>query len=1032
MTCRRMLLAAAAFLSGISSATADEPLTFEKDIRPIFRAHCFDCHGAVDELSGGLDLRLVRLIQKGGDSGSALEAGDPGASYLLDRMRSGEMPPGEAKATAEEIATIERWIAQGAKTLRPEPEAISPGLGVTPEERDFWSFHPITRPVVPTWSPTDRVRTPVDAFLLTKLREADLSFADDANKHSLIHRSFFDLVGLAPSAEEVAEFIADDSPDAYEHLVERLLADPRYGERWARHWLDVAGYADSEGGTGDPERPYAYKYRDYVVRSLNADKPFDQFIVEQLAGDELVPPAEGDLSPERIEALIATGFLRMAPDGTASATPDAPLARNQVVGDTIKIVSTSLLGLSVGCAQCHDHRYDPIPQTDYFRMRAVFEPSLDPNAWKSVSQRQISLYTAADRAKAAELEAQAQVIAAEKGKKQEEYIAAALEEELKKHPEELREALREAVQTPDKDRSEEQKKLLAERPSVNIRPGVLYQYNQKAADDLKSDDARIAEIRAQKPVEEFVRALTEQPGHRPKTFLFHRGDHRQPKDEILPGDLTISAPEGESVEIPVDDPNLPTSGRRLAYARRLTNGEHPLVARVLVNRIWIHHFGRGIVGTPSDFGRLGERPTHPELLDWLADEFVRQGWSLKTMHRLIMHSTAYRQSSEQDSQRMAVDADGGLYSRMPLRRLDAEVVRDRMLAASGVLDERLFGSPVKVKADDAGRVTVDGKEDRRSLYLQVRRTQPLPVLTAFDAPVMEINCERRVSSTVATQALLLMNGDFSLHQAKTMAERVRDEAATEADVELETPLPVLPTAVWQFGYSPNDPAGESQVAFRPLPHWTGSTWQGGIALPDPALNWVLLNATGGHTGETFAAVRRWTAPSDGIVTVTGRLSHGSPNGDGVRGRLISSRDGQRGEWIAANGETQTVVDTISIQQGDWLDFVVDKRDSTNADSFGWPVQLELKETKDGQRATVHVWDSTKGFAGPAGPSATKQIVRAWKIAYGRTPSTIELQAAVRFLADQHALMPDGGDRELAAMTNLCQALLTSNEFLYAD
>lgn len=804
---RHGLLALVTVVGGISAASAaegDRLLTFEKDVRPIFRAHCFDCHGASEEVESGLDLRLVRLLTKGGDSGPAVVPGRPDGSLFIQRIRAGEMPPGDAKVSADERAVLERWVAQGASTARPETESLPPGLGITPEERDFWSFRRVSRPAVPELAGKERVRTPVDAFLLQKLQMAGLSFNPDADRATLIRRAYADLIGLPPSFDELTLFVADNSPDAYERLVDRLLADPRYGERWGRHWLDVAGYADSDGYTDDPVRPYAYKYRDYVVRSFNADKPFDRFVVEQLAGDELVPAAEGDLTPDRIEALAATGFLRMAADGTSQSAADPEAARNQVVADTIQIVSSSLLGLSVACARCHDHRYDPIPQSDYYRLRAVFEPAFDCKEWRTPAQRLVPLITAAERELAASLETEVQAIATEREKKQAEFLSAALEMELKKHPAELQEALRVASRTPEGQRTPDQTKLLAERPSVNITPGVLYQYDPQAAEELKKFDARIAEVRAKKPAEDFIAALVEPPGHAPVTHVFHRGDHRQPLAAVDPGDLTVSEPEGESTDVPVEDLTLPTTGRRLAYARRLVSEDHPLVARVVANRIWMHHFGYGLVATPSDFGRLGERPTHPELLDWLADELVRGGWNLKQLHRTLMLSTAYRQSSRREAAHDAADADGRLYSRMPVRRLEAEAVRDRTLAAAGSLDSRMYGPAVAMKPDETGRVVADGADVRRSLYLQVRRTQPLPLLTAFDAPVAEVNCERRATSTVATQSLMLMNGDFLLGRARAMAERARGAAApagTESAV-----------AVWRIGYGRDPEESELELA----------------------------------------------------------------------------------------------------------------------------------------------------------------------------------------------------------------------------
>src|SRR2546428_4059612 len=653
------------------------PPKFEKDIRPILKSHCFECHGEGEKLKGGLDLRLRRLILKGGDDGTVIVPGKPGQSLLFKLVHSGEMPKRDKKLTREQVALIKQWIAAGAKTARPEPAELGKGGAITEEERAFWSFQPIHQPAIPKTKTKDRVRTPIDAFLVSALAKQKLGFSPDAEKVTLLRRARFDLTGLPPTPAEVEDFLADTASDAYEKLIDRLLDSPRYGERWGRHWLDIAGYADSDGySDADPPRAYSYKYRDYVIRSFNADKPFDQFITEQLAGDELARATQGNsqaalADPQKRELLIATGFLRMGADGTATAglaDPDA--VRNQVVADTIKIVSTSLLGLSVGCAQCHDHRYDPIPQTDYYRLRAVIEPAYDWKNWRTPDQRLISLYTEADRKKAAEVEAEAKKLADEKETKQKQYIEEALTKHLnEKFESPLREQLRAAYDTPADKRTAEQKKLLGDIPSVNINPGVLYQSNQKAADDLKAMDAKITEIRERKPPEDFISVLTEAPDKVPVTYRFHRGDPKQPKEAIHPCVLTVLAPPGQSAELPEKDPELATSGRRLAFARWLASGTNPLVARVLVNRVWLEHFGRGLVGTPSDFGVMGERPSHPELLDWLASDFVDHGWQLKRLHKVIMTSTAYRQSSRRDPRRDKRDPANRLYWRKPVQRV---------------------------------------------------------------------------------------------------------------------------------------------------------------------------------------------------------------------------------------------------------------------------------------------------------------------------------------------------------------------------
>ncbi len=771
-----------AALSLVSNLRAGEPLTFERNVRPILKTYCFDCHGGGEELKGKLDLRQKRTAMRGGKNGPALLAGHPAESLLLDRIKEGEMPPGAKKVPKEQVAVIERWLAEGAATLGSEPASLPPGIDITPLEREFWAFQPIREPQPPATRAGERARTAIDAFVLVKLRERGLSFGPEADKPTLLRRASFDLTGLPPAQPEIEEFLADTGAGAYERMIERLLASLHYGERWARHWMDVAGYADSDGnGADDTPRPYAYKYRDYVIRSLNADKPLDRFVVEQLAGDELVPRPWANLKPDQVEVLAATGFLRSAADGT-TGTADLALAANQVVADTLKIVGSTFLGLTVGCAQCHDHRYDPIPQSDYYRLRAIFEPALDPHHWRGPAQRLVSLYTDSDRARAAKIESEAQSLESAYQAKTRKLLDKALEKELAKFPETVREKLRSAYQAGADQRSAAQKKLLAANPSINIDAGNLYQYDAAGAEELKKERERIDRKRAEKPVEDFVSTLDEVAGVIPDTRIFHRGDHRQPKRAVGPGDLTIAAPDGKRFEIPSKAAGVASSGRRLAYARHLVDGKHPLAGRVLANRIGMQHFGRGLVDTAGDFGALGTRPTHPELLDWLAGELARGGWDLKRLHRLIMTSTVYRQSSRLDDSPGAADAENALYGRYPVRRLDAEALRDRILAASGRLDTRAFGPPVPVSEDATGQVLPAGNSARRSIYLQVRRTKPISFLAAFDSPVMTLNCDRRGSTTSAPQALLLMNSDFVLGNARLLAQRLRSETTPQATV----------------------------------------------------------------------------------------------------------------------------------------------------------------------------------------------------------------------------------------------------------
>jgi hypothetical protein len=807
----------AIFVTQSSLLSCAAELSFEADIRPILKARCWQCHGEEQELKGGLDARLARSLVRGGESGPAVVVGHHAESLLFQRVSAGEMPPGNKKLSAREIDTLARWIDRGAKTRRPEPEHLAAGDTFSVEEKSHWSFQPIRRPPVPTVNASSDVRSPIDAFVLAKLEAKGIGFAPPAERATLARRVYFDLIGLPPSPREIDAFVRDRSAGAYGRLVDRLLASPHYGERWGRHWLDVAGYADSEGYTErDVERKWSYKYRDYVIRSLNADKPWDRFLVEQLAGDELLTPPYVNLSRAQADCLVATGFLRMAPDGTADSVADAELARNDVVAGTIKIVSTSMLGLTVGCAQCHSHRYDPIPQVDYYRLRAIFEPALDCKHWRAPSQRLVSLWTDADRRKAAAVQADLNQVSQERLAELDAIVTKVFNREIARLPADLQQEARAARETLPQKRTAEQQGLLKQYPSLNVDRGSVYLYvddrltafNKRWADRTEAVDQK-------RPADNYIQCLTEVPGQIPHTNVFARGDVRQPRQEVGPAELAIL----NAVE-PVaftGRSSLPTSGRRLAYARHLTNGRHPLVARVLVNRFWMHHFGRGLVGTPSDFGSLGERPTHPELLDWLADDFMRHGWQLKRLHRLIVTSTVYRQSSQRRPEVDAFDPDNRLLGRMPVRRLEAETIRDSVLAASGRMIETLYGPPVPVMPDEVGQVVVGvdtrdtagrptGKivplgpaEFRRSVYVQVRRSMPLAMLQAFDEPLMTPNCEHRASSTVSPQALFMMNSSFVEEQSEAMATRIL--GATPSDG-----AKARFCAAWQlaFGVTPND------------------------------------------------------------------------------------------------------------------------------------------------------------------------------------------------------------------------------------
>ena len=816
----RLLQYLAVLLASVTPLLAAGAISYEKDVRPILKAHCFHCHGEEEELGGGLDLRLKHLMLTGGDSGPAIVESQPDQSLLVEYLSTGLMPPEDVavRPTEKEITTIISWIAGGATIEGIEPVTIDSGFYITEQERQFWSFKPVIRPVLPTVIDSQLARNPIDLFLLDKLEKAELTFSSQAEREVLIRRAYLDLTGLPPTPQAAQSFVANDDPAAYEDLIDQLLAMPQYGERWGRHWLDAAGYADSEGqADADVERPWAYFYRDYVVKSFNQGKPYDQFIQEQLAGDELIGSQIADMTAEQVEMLAGTGYLRMVADGTGSGTGDDE-GRNAVVSDTLKMVTSSLTGLTVGCAQCHHHRYDPISQKDYYRIRAIFEPALNWKAWKAPQNRQISLYTQVDREAKASTEAKIKEIEAERVKKQQEYIDKTFEKEIAKLPEDVRRSVRDAHMVVEKDRTEEQKALIKKYPSTVVTPGNLYLFDRPASDDLKTYTARQTKLREELKPEEFLRALTEPVTEPPVTYVFSRGNFDSPLDSVEPGELSVLSGLAAN-EISSNEESLTTTGRRLAFAKLLTSGEHPLVARVMVNRIWLHHFGTGIVDTPGDFGILGGRPSHPKLLDWLADEFIQSGWDVKHLNRLSMTAAAYQQISTRHDKGNEVDRQKRLLWSMPVRRMEAEVVRDTVLAVSGMLDYQMAGKPIPVMADrtgqwvigkenlNAGRpgpvIEMEGQQYRRSLYVQVRRSRPLAVLEPFDLPELAPNCTQRPSSTVPTQSLELLNSDFVTAQARFFAVRL-----TNRSQDIETQV----SEGWQLAFSKEISAEEKAEA----------------------------------------------------------------------------------------------------------------------------------------------------------------------------------------------------------------------------
>jgi hypothetical protein len=741
--------------SGLPKTATTVAAVSEHEVRGILQARCVLCHGS-GRKEGGLDLRTLASRLKGGKSGPALVPGNPDQSLLLTRIVKGEMPPAkQAKELAVELPTdaetekLRAWIAAGAKEA--DPKEISADI-VRESDRKFWSFQPPVRPSLPVVKAESLVRNPIDRFLLAKLESKKLSYNKEASKLSLLRRVSLDLTGLPPSPEELRAFETDQSPNAYEKLVDRLLASKHYGERWGQHWLDLAGYSDSEGfGQDDGVRRYAWRYRDYVIRSLNADKPYSEFLKEQIAGDEMSSDwkqHKGPASQQLIDRLAATGFLRTTPDPTNSNERGLLAERMNVLADEVEVLSSSVMGLTMGCARCHNHKYDPIPQRDYYRLSAVLQGAYDPYEWRSPNKREL------------ELALPEEIDAVQKNN-------APLEAEMQRIREQI-----ESISAPYK------------KAGVTYKRGELERENPELAAKVAPLQKELGELRGKMKAKPHTRVLTdnEQPS---QSFLLRRGDPASFGEPVEPNVPQVLRHASLKTYLPAA-PFEGSSGRRLALAEWLTQANHPLTARVAVNQMWMRHFGRGIVPTVSNFGKSGLPPSHPELLDYLATEFVEKGWSMKAMHRLMVTSQAYRQSSEVSEAQIAADPENALLSRMPLQRMDAETLYDSLLVAAGRLDRTAFGPPSEIRVTDDKEVIVQASTAgyRRSIFTLHRRQTPVSLLDAFDQPSMTPNCTERRRSNVATQALHMMNGSMSWDLAKFMAGRVIDEAGNQRAAQI--------------------------------------------------------------------------------------------------------------------------------------------------------------------------------------------------------------------------------------------------------
>jgi hypothetical protein len=658
----------------------------------------------------------------------------------------------------------------------------------------FAEEHRAFRPVIWPCLPAVRgpCRSPVDCFLLAALESKGAALNPEADRATLIRRVSFDLTGLPPTLAEIDAFLADRSPGAYERMVDRYLASPHYGERWGKFWLDAAGYADSNGYfSADSDRPLAWRYRDYVVRAFNADKPYDRFVQEQLAGDELVGfTPGGDVTPGMVEALTATHFLRNAPDGTGESDGNPDEVRTDrftVLEGNLQNAMNCLLGVTIQCARCHSHKFEPVSLTEYYGLQAIFFPVYNPDRWRPPNDRVVTVGTAAERARWQRMTVliDRQVKALQGGLTafaeplREQY----LDERLKDLDAATRGKVLAAVKTPAKKRSAEQQRLLKAHLKAAVADDELAKRFPEYAVLRERVRKTVAEREKDRPAPlDKIAAFVETDAKPAAHHVLRRGQHGQPGEEVQPGVPAALGMPADRLRIDVPPAGKVSTGRRLAFARWVTAAENPLFARVMVNRLWQHHFGTGLVATPDNLGRSGAKPSHPELLDYLASEFARSGWSVKAMHRLILHSAAYRQASEPQEDLESVDPENRLLGRFPLRRLDAEALRDAMLRVSGELDTRPGGPYVPSRRTAEGVVEVAENVPgarRRSVYLQQRRTQVVTLLQLFDAPAMVGTCGKRSPSTVPLQPLALLNSEFARLRGRAFARRLAPEAGAE-------------------------------------------------------------------------------------------------------------------------------------------------------------------------------------------------------------------------------------------------------------
>ncbi|MBI3857518.1 MAG: DUF1553 domain-containing protein, partial [Planctomycetes bacterium] len=885
-------------------------------------------------------------------------------------------------------------------------------------------------------------RNPIDAFVIEKLTAQGLSLSPEADRLTLLRRATYDLTGLPPEPAEIAAFLADDSADAFEKLIDRLLASPRYGERWARHLLDVARYSDTKGYVFQEERryPFAYTYRDWVIKALNDDLPYDQFLLQQIAADRLKPG-------EDKSSLAAMGFLTLG-RRFLNRLPD-------IIDDRLDVLCRGTMGLTVACARCHDHKFDPIPTKDYYSLYGVFASSIEPKDAPLIGTIQKTPANVEYDAEVAKLQAEvtkyrderyAKILASlQQPKAIADYLLAAHEAKSLKGDESMRafaqkkdligfmierwKAYLEKAKDPifaewrEKPVRESADKLAAElvksdllkapdSPTVVAPADTEKLYNRADRDKQRQLENKVDALKASHPGAP-QRAMALQDGPIVEPHVLVRGNPNNQGEKVPRQFLAILSQEKR-------EPFKEGSGR-LELAQLIASKDNPLTARVMANRVWGYHFGGAIVRTPSDFGFRSEPPTHPELLDWLAIRFVEGGWSVKKLHKLMLTSAAWQQRSDDVAGYKEKDPDNRFVWKFSRQRLDFEGMRDSVLWASGQLDLAMGGRSVQLSenptskqkqqaetiVNTVGDPTQETFAKRRSVYLFIDRQNLPATFRNFDFASPDTHSPGRYTTTVPQQALFLMNSPFVTEQVGALVKRPeidgeremegrirkiyrllygRAPAADELEIgrkylenELRRQGPVAGApSVWQYGLGRYDETTKRVTDFRPLPHFTGMAWQGGPKVPDPKLGWVLLTAEGGHPSNPAvgAAVRRWVAQHDGAIAISGVLGHHQKEGDGVRARIVSSQEGELASWTAHNTDAETKMSRIEVKKGDTIDFVVDCRGDENSDSFVWSPVIRLVEAPGNAAGGTQEWSAAAEFRGPE--TKPRKMLSAWE------------------------------------------------------